>query len=101
MKDFLDYLKLPKIVWISEDGTGIVPKIEHDPHTNQLIGLVLPLDSKSGIPKAYTYLANSAESIQKFSEHEKSTHVYMVLAQPLVDGAPPFILQIFGIFGGW
>lgn len=96
LSDYLDALGLHKYVWISEDGTGIVSKIQHDPYTNQLVGLVLPFDSKTGIPVAFTYVASSAEEIQKLVGHDISTHVYLVLAQSIVEGVPPFILQIFG-----
>lgn len=96
LNDFLDKLRLHKYIWICEDGSGIVTKIQLDSHTNQLVGLVLPFNSKTGIPIPFTYLATSAEEIKKLVDNEKSTHVYLVLAQSIVEGVPPFILQMFG-----
>lgn len=92
---YLDKLKLKNSVWLCEDASRIVAKVEYDPSTNQLIGLVLPFDNDR-IPVAFTFMANSAEDIQNYAKQSKSTHVYIVLAQPLMPNVPPFILQIFG-----
>lgn len=96
LNDFLDKLGLPKSIWVREDGSGIVTKIQHDPNSNQLVGIVFPFNSKTGIPMAFKHLATSAEEVQTLLEYEKSTHVYLVLAQSILEGVPPFILQIFG-----
>lgn len=93
---YLDALKLNKCVWLSEDASGIVPKIEFDSKTNQMVGLVLPMDQNTGIPIAYKYLARNANKIQENMQRKKSTLVYIVLAQPLKKCVPPFILQVFG-----
>lgn len=95
LSEYLDKLGVAKHVWICEDATGIVSKIQLDPQTNQMVGLVLPMDS-SGIPKAFTFLASSADKMHKLMQHPKSTHLYLVLAQPLVKNVPPFILQLYG-----
>lgn len=61
-KALLDYLEehqLEKCVWLCEDATGINAKVEYHPSTNQLVGLALPLDPKTGMPVPFTYLANS------------------------------------------
>lgn len=47
--EYLDNLKAVKKVWISEDGTAITARISYDPKTNQLVGIVLPLNS-NGCP---------------------------------------------------
>lgn len=94
--DYLDGLKLDKYVWLSEDASGIVSKIEFDPNSNQMIGLVLPVDQKTGMPITLTFMARTAKEIQTNMQKKKSTLVYMVLAQPLKKGVPPFILQLFG-----
>lgn len=96
LRKYLDDLGLPDDIWICEDASGIVAKIQHDSTTNQLVGLALPLNSETGLPIPFTYIASSAEDIQRFIRYEKSSLVYLVLAQPLVEGVPPFILQIFG-----
>lgn len=96
LNHYLESLKLQKYVWLSEDASGIVAKVEFDPKTNQMIGLVLPIDSKSGLPISFTYLARNAEEIYKNMKCNKSSYVYIVVAQPLAEHVPPFILQIFG-----
>lgn len=93
---YLDALKLNKCVWLSEDASGIVPKIEFDSKTNQMVGLVLPMDQNTGMPIAFKYLARNANEIQENMQRKKSTLVYIVLAQPLKKCVPPFILQVFG-----
>lgn len=71
-------------------------KVEFDKKTNQMVGLVLPMDKKTGMPIAFTYLARSADEIQENMQKNTSSLVYLVLAQPLKKNVPPFILQIFG-----
>lgn len=95
LKKYLEVLKLEKYIWLSEDATGIVEKIEFDPKTNQMVGLVLPIDSITGIPISFTYLARSADEIRSNMQQSTSSYVYMVMAQPLTCNAPPFILQLF------
>lgn len=92
---YLDKLKLKRSVWLCEDASGVVAKIEYDPSTNQLVGLVLPLND-DGIPVSFTFMANSAAEIERYAKKSKSTHVYIVLALPLMPNVPPFILQVFG-----
>lgn len=89
-------MKLDKYVWISEDGTGIVKKIEYDPSSNQIVGLVLPTNSTTGMPIAFSFLARSASEIEKHVQNTLSSTVYVVLAQPIKENIPPFVLQIFG-----
>lgn len=96
MHEYLEKIHLPKHIWLCEDATGINAKIEFHPATNQLVGIVLPLDSKTGLPQPFTYLASSAEAIEKNATQKMSSLVYMVLALPLKPGIPPFVLQVFG-----
>lgn len=91
----LERINAPKAVFLSEDGSGIVKRVVYDSHTNQLIGLVLPLNKKNGMPELFTYQAKSREAIQQLMELPQSTHVYIVVAQPLNENGIPFILQIF------
>lgn len=95
LNEYLEDLKLEKIIWLSEDGSSIVAKVELDAH-NQMVGLVLPIDENNGMPISLTYMARTADEIQRNMQKKKSTLVYLVLAQPLKKGVPPFILQIFG-----
>lgn len=96
LNEYLDGLKLEKYVWLSEDASSIVPKIEFDPTTNQMVGLVLPTNQSTGMPTAFTFLARNADEIQINMQKKQSSSVYMVLAQPMKKGVPPFILQVYG-----
>lgn len=93
---YLDKMKAPKDVWISEDATGIVSRIQFDVSTNQLIGLVLPFDNITGMPIPFSFPANSVEDIEIFMKKEASKLVYIVIAQSLQENVPPFLLQIYG-----
>lgn len=93
---YLEGFHQRKCVWLSEDATGIVGKIEFDPSTNQMVGLVLPINSSTGMPMTHTYLARDVNEIQKNMKQNKSMYAYVVMAQPLDRNIPPFPLQIFG-----
>lgn len=93
---YLDGLNFEKRVWLCEDGTGLIVKIEFDSATNQLIGIVLPINEWNGMPEPFVYMATSAEDIKKHSKKPLSKYLYVVLAQPLHPNVPPFVLQIFG-----
>lgn len=98
LNDYLEKLNVPKKIWVSEDATGIVPKVTYDNSTSQLIGLLLPTNDKTGMPTLFTFVP---QTVQDIDEHIKSNPlsnlVYMILAQPICVKAPPFILAIFGI----
>lgn len=64
--------------------------------SNQLVGLVLPFNEVNGMPKMFSFEAKNAEDVEKYLKLFQSTLVYIVVAQPLVYGAAPFILQISG-----
>lgn len=100
--NYLEKIKSARYVWLSEDASGLVSKVEYDPKTNLLTGLVLPLTSQSGMPKKFAYPASSPAAIKKIMETEKkSTSVYIIMAQPIIAHAPPFVLQIFGTDGSF
>lgn len=96
LSEHLKKIGAPNSVFLSEDGSGIVKKIVYDVKSNQLVGIVPPLDPINGSPKIFSYMANSEEEIRKFFELPQSSLVYIIVAQPLIRHAPPFILQIFG-----
>lgn len=92
---FLEERDLPKVVWISEDGTRVTGKIEYDQKSNKLVGFVLPL--KKGIPQTDSFIARSAKFIQDcFKNENKSNYAYIIMVQPLFSYAPSFCLAIFG-----
>lgn len=94
--DYLERTNSQKSVFLSEDGSGIIKKIVFDPHSNLLIGLVLPINAKSGMPITFSYKAESAEMIKKHIEQPQSSLVCIVAAQPLQKDVAPFILMIYG-----
>lgn len=96
LAEYIEKLKLPRAVWLAEDAYGIIYKVEYDPRTNQLVGLLLPLDSKTGMPIPFTFLARSKEEIENLMKKPLSSLLYVVMAQPLANNIPPFILLIFG-----
>lgn len=96
LKEYLERLRLKKCVWLCEDASGINSSIQFDSATNQMVGLVLPLHEGTGMPIPFTFLAKNSEEIMKNIQKPTSTLVYLILAQPLMEKAPPFVLQIFG-----
>lgn len=96
LNEYLEKLKAPKVVWISEDASAIIPGISYHSPTGQLVGLALPLDEKTGMPIQRSFVPLSATDIAKQMAKPKATSVYIVMAQPIMEGVPPFILQLFG-----
>lgn len=96
LNTYLEQMQYPKHIFIAEDGSGLVQNVVYDVHSNQLVGLVLPSDSITGIPKMFSFEAKTAEDIEKYLKLPKSTLVYIIVAQPLISGAAPFILQAYG-----
>lgn len=93
---YLEKTESPKVVFLAEDGSGIVKKVTHDSMSNQLVGLVLPINGTTGMPLTYTYKADSAKNIETHLAQPQSSLVYIITAQPLKKGTPPFILLAFG-----
>lgn len=96
LAEYLQKTNAPKEVWLAEDGSGIISKACFDSTSNQIVGLNLPLDLKTGLPIPYTFVPESVEDIEKQMENTKSTHVYVILAQPIKENIPPFVLAIYG-----
>lgn len=95
--NYLGTLNAKKYVWLSEDASGVVTKVEFDSKTNQMVGLVLPFNSSTGMPIPFSFLARSTDEIQTNMKKNNSSLVYIVMAQPLMKNTPPFILQLFGM----
>lgn len=97
LAEYLEKLNAPKEVHLEEDGSGIVVKCSYDSPTNQLVGLVLPTDQRTGMPVPYSFTPQSIIDIeQQIAQNSKSTLVYLILAQPIMENVPPFILQVYG-----
>lgn len=97
LSEHLNRTHSPRAVFLSEDGTGVICKVVYDSRTNQLVGIVIPLDSTTGIPKKMYIAATTEEEIKKIMQLAQSTHIYVVIAQPLSKNAPSFVLQIYGV----
>lgn len=96
LKAYLEKIRAPPCVWLSEDGSGIIQKAAYDVKSNQLVGLVLPIDKCTGIPIHSTYTAKSLSDIEKHMKNRLSSLVYVIIAQPVRAKAPPFVLELFG-----
>lgn len=99
-KQLLKYLEdrgLPLEVVLSDDASRVVGRIQYDSPSNQIMGFVLPIDKKTGMPITGAYPARNAEEILKaFScGNSISSFVIVIMAQPLAD-VPPFCLAMFG-----
>lgn len=94
--DYLNKTESPKSIFISEDGSGIVKNIVYDRRSNQLVGLVLPFNEKTGMPIRFSFQAKTAADIKNYVKLSQSHLVYIICAQPLKRNVPPFILQIYG-----
>lgn len=94
--DYLDSLGGAKRVWISEDATALSVKVNYDPKTNQLVGITLPIDVKTGSTISLVFDADNEDVIKEHLKKPWSSYVYLVLAQALDESIPPFVLQMFG-----
>lgn len=99
-EELLNYLKDRKLemcVALSEDATRIEGKIQYDARTNQLVGFILPMDFKSGLPIPFAYKARSAEEVVEHFSNGTSIASYLItiMAKP-IGSAPAFCLLIFG-----
>lgn len=73
LNEHLVRINSPKVVFISEDGSGVVRRTVYDSNSNQLVGLVLPLQPTNGCPKTFSYIATSEEEIRKNMELPQSS----------------------------
>lgn len=96
LKSFLTTRNLPMKVWLSEDATRISNKIQYDPSSNQIVGLVLPLDC-NGLPTTFTFAVSHVEDMDRsIASFEKSNYAYVIMAQPMRTNAPSFCLTLYG-----
>lgn len=66
LKSFLYEFDLPFEVVISEDATRITSRVEIDPRTNELVGLLAPLNPNTGMPYANFFKADKPSKILDF-----------------------------------
>lgn len=95
LKDHLNKYDCDHSVFLSEDASGIVKRITYDPKTNQMVGLVLPLN-ENGMPKTMCFTPDTAEEIENFMKLTQSSSIYIMVAQPLTPKVPSFIVHMYG-----
>lgn len=100
--ELLSYLKskkLPKYVSLSEDATNVTGMLEYSPDSNQIVGLVLPLNKDNAMPEPLSYAAISASAIDTIMVDRSvliSNMLNVVMAQPLALNVPAFCLMVYG-----
>lgn len=96
---YLNERNAPLIVTISEDATRIVGRPQYDSKTNQIVGFVLPVNEKNGMPVPFEYNArNATEMISYFlNDTAIASNINVIMAQPIgPDYIAPFCLLLFG-----
>lgn len=66
--ELLNYLKerkLSLVVSLSEDATRITGRLQYDSVTNEVMGFVLPINSRNGMPIPFSFKARNALEIAK------------------------------------
>lgn len=96
LKAYLEKIGSPNVVWLSEDGSGVIQRASYDVGSNKLVGLLLPIDNVTGMPISMTFVARSLKDIEEHMKAPLSKLVYVVMAQPVKSNSPPFVLQLFG-----
>lgn len=93
---FLETRSLPKVVFISEDGTKITSRLKYDIENDQITGLC-PKLNENGIPDVKSYPATTPELIKYHMDNNpKSSIVYVILATPMAPKTLSFNLLSFG-----
>lgn len=96
LQEYLDQNNLPTVVFISEDGTRIISRVVYDSKTNRIVGLVGELD-RNGLPDTSPFMALNEETVKNmFAKYPQAKIAYVIMAQPLRDGASAFCLGLFG-----
>lgn len=96
LADYIEQVRAPKSVWLAEDGSSIIQKVAYDSKTEQMVGLVLPINQRNGMPISYSFIPKSVEDIEKQLENPMSSHIYLIMAQPIKENVPPFVLLAYG-----
>lgn len=69
LKIYLDQFEI-KHIWLSEDATRIINRVQYNSFNNELIGFVLPLNDNNGMPIKSVYKARSAREIEEHFNKE-------------------------------
>lgn len=81
---FLKKYDSPFEVIISEDATRISNRIEYDPTTNEIYGLLAKTDSTTGMPSQNFFKANKPSKVSEYMTNYKvAPYIQAILAKPL------------------
>ena len=96
LSEFLTKRKLPRKIWIGEDGTKIEKRLQYCSKTNQIVGLIPPLGA-NGLPVVGSFPATSAQLIASYLKNNQASSIaYCYMAQPLDSNAPAMCVALFG-----
>lgn len=85
------------LIVLGQDDTSLVSRIEHRVDGDQLIGFVSPFSSETGLPLVGYFKARSMSLVlETFKKQKKAQSVHAIMAIPLSNKAPPFVLCIYG-----
>uniref|UniRef100_A0A6P7FI16 Uncharacterized protein LOC114329629 n=1 Tax=Diabrotica virgifera virgifera TaxID=50390 RepID=A0A6P7FI16_DIAVI len=97
LKLYLQKRNYPPIIFISEDQTALIKKVQYDSASNQMVGFVAPLQEQTRFPRINKFPVDSVSDIENaFKNKTLAINAYIFMAQPLVDGSPAFCISIFG-----
>lgn len=97
LKKFLIKRNLPLKVFISEDQTAIIRRVQYDAKENRLVGFKTDISKDTGLPNCNNFYVNSYNDIETaFNDNSICSNAFTVVAQPMADKAPSFVLAIFG-----
>lgn len=84
------------IVVISEDASRVKSSVTYDPASNSLFGLIAPVDPATGLPLTDSFKVNLPSDMVNYLKSSKQARfVQLIMAEPLADGASPFVLGYF------
>lgn len=80
---FLKKNNLPSHVIIAEDATRILDRVELDPQTNELFGLLAETDERTGMPKPNYFKLDKPSKLEIFLKNYKTApYIQTILAKP-------------------
>lgn len=83
LQSFLEKNNLPKHVIVAEDATRLLDRIEIDPQTNELFGLLANTDEITGMPQADFFKVNTPSQLKDFLEQfKKAPYIQVIVAKP-------------------
>lgn len=95
--NFLKSHNYPFEGFVSEDQTKVTSQLKYCSSTNRIVGLIGPLDDKTGLPNCNIFEFDSMDkAYQLVQSHKKAEYVNILMFQTLTSGAMSFCLSIYG-----